>query len=505
MQDGPSFRTRAILAIALTVAFYVLAVVAVIALVGIPLVRWGGGDGFPVFIGIAMIFSGLSVAKAIVPRRQSFTPPGPELTDADQPELLGLVREVADEVGHPMPDATYLDADANAGVTEVGSLGAPKKRILILGLPLLELLSADQLRAVIAHEFGHYVGGDTRVGGWIYRTRETLRRTVDTLTPDDPGDDGWYDKAVRAPFAAYTKLFLRITAAISRRQEYAADALAVKTAGRDAHVGALRRIAAGAPAFHGYWEQELAPALNAGYRPPIGEGFRRFLSADLVDRQVEQILESSLEESKHDPYDSHPTLRQRLDAVGADPREDPPSDGPAAIDLLRGHEQLERDLLVALAGDAALELKEASWDETQGLWLDDHREIVERFGSVLEDQTVGDVPDLAANLRPLAAKIWRIFEDLPEEEVDYDALAFQLLAGALAVALVREGFEFVAPPGEPGQCVRGGVRFAPVLDVGAIMAQEERPQALAERLRAAGVADKPLVTADTTAAEPAAS
>ena len=41
---------------------------------------------------------------------------------------------------------------------------------------------------MLAHEFGHYSGGDTRLGPWIYRTRATIVRTVQQLSDED-GDE----------------------------------------------------------------------------------------------------------------------------------------------------------------------------------------------------------------------------------------------------------------------------------------------------------------------------
>ena len=49
---------------------------------------------------------------------------------------------------------------------------------MIVGLPLLHLVSERGLRAVIAHEFGHYAGGDTKLGPWIHRTRAAIGRTI---------------------------------------------------------------------------------------------------------------------------------------------------------------------------------------------------------------------------------------------------------------------------------------------------------------------------------------
>ena len=50
-----------------------------------------------------------------------------------------------------------------------------------IGLPLLQALTSSQFRAVIAHEFGHYAGGDLKLGGWIYKTRGAMGRTIKNL------------------------------------------------------------------------------------------------------------------------------------------------------------------------------------------------------------------------------------------------------------------------------------------------------------------------------------
>ncbi len=153
--------------------------------------------------------------------------------------------------------------------------------MLILGLPYMRLLSVAELRTVIAHEFGHYAGGDTKLGGWIYRTRAAIGRTIDHLSSDDD-DEGWMMKAVRLPFIWYGKAFMRITAAISRRQEFAADEWAAKIGGREAHMETLRRAHASGPAFDSYWSQEVVPAFTAGARPPIADGYTRYLEAEPI-------------------------------------------------------------------------------------------------------------------------------------------------------------------------------------------------------------------------------
>ena len=153
------------------------------------------------------------------------------------------------------------------------------------------------MRGVIAHEFGHYAGGDTRLGPWIWRTlRRRSARTIDYLTDDD-GDDGWTQRAVRQPFIWYGKAFMRITGAIKRRQEFAADRWPPSSAGRDAYTEALRRIHAYAPAFDAYWENEVAavlPARAGGRRSSHGFGDLPAQRADRP-RRPSEFLELQLE------------------------------------------------------------------------------------------------------------------------------------------------------------------------------------------------------------------
>src|SRR5215472_7321018 len=100
-----------------------------------------------------------------------------------------------------------------------------RRQVMALGLPLIQVVTVSELEAVVAHEFGHYAGGDARQA-WVYRTREKIGRTLTTLR------SGW--RLLRMPFVLYGRLFIRVTQALSRRQEYAADQLAARLVGAQA-------------------------------------------------------------------------------------------------------------------------------------------------------------------------------------------------------------------------------------------------------------------------------
>ena len=173
---------RAIGALALMVGFYGLAIAILAAL-------WFGAYAqirysnrihfrylFFVAVGTIIILAG------IIPRRDEFMEPGLRLTEDGHPRLFKELKAIAAAVGQKMPADVFLVPDLNAWVMQRGGrLGWGGRRVMGLGLPLLNLLSVSEFRAVLAHEFGHFHGGDTKLGPIIYNTRGAISRTVTGL------------------------------------------------------------------------------------------------------------------------------------------------------------------------------------------------------------------------------------------------------------------------------------------------------------------------------------
>ena len=77
------------------------------------------------------------------------------LTLADAPALFREIERVRAQVGAPALDAVYLNSECNASIRQHRRLWGGTRNVLWLGLPLLELLSADACRAILAHECAH--------------------------------------------------------------------------------------------------------------------------------------------------------------------------------------------------------------------------------------------------------------------------------------------------------------------------------------------------------------
>ena len=453
-RTGPSLTGRFAAAIALTIAFYALALTMAAGLLAVAILPWVFNGHNNLWVTVTGAVLGGSILVAIFPRRDRFTAPGVLLTSETQPRLLQLIDEEAEACGEQPPDDVCATFEVNAAVMEAGR----HRRVMIVGLPLLHLVTERGLRSILAHEFGHYAGGDTRLGPWIYRTREAIGRTIARLS-DPEGDETWSQRAVRMPFIWYGTAFLRITNAISRAQEFAADALAARRGGRDVYVAALRRVHAYAPAFDSYWANEVAPLLSAGRRPPIGEGFRAFIGAEAVDRAATQTLQHELEQRVTDPFDSHPSLSERVAGVQDCPAGDP-DDSPPAYTLIDDPLAVERAQAVHLFGEEAGILRPVAWDAVGSeVYLDRARRLVSAHGELLGDATAGTLDDLVDQLGRLAGELQRREPDLEVEHARDFAAA--LIADGLLVVLHDHGWAVEAPPAEPVICRRGDERVAP--------------------------------------------
>jgi hypothetical protein len=173
-----------------------------------------------------------------------------------------------------------------------------------------------------------------------------------------------------------------------------------------------------AAAFEAYWADEVGPVFDAGRRPPIVAGFRRYAAL-----------------------------------VGL-PRGD-------ALGLVRDVDRLETAVLAHVLGAETFDtLAPIAW-EAVGIevYLVHARELVAELGAALAGSRVAGIPELVADLPGLAAALRELDDHLPADEAE--ELASALLGAALTVAFADAGWEVEALPGEPVTCVHGDEAIAP--------------------------------------------
>lgn len=379
-----------------------------------------------------------------MPRPDHFEAPGPELRPSQHPELFQLLDSIREATGQAAPTSVYLTAEVNAWVAQRGGLmGIGSRRVMGLGLPLMQALTVHQLRAVLVHEFVHYDAGDTMLGPWIQKTRMGILRTVVSL------GDSW----IRFPFTIYSKLFFRTTNAVSRQQEFAADALAARLWDRKRWPRVLKQVHRAAAAFAAFWQNEYVPALRYQVRPPLAAGFSRFMVHKQVAANVESALVHELGAAKVDPTTVIHHCPNFVPHLAQFKQTECDGDTRASIALLNGVPELEGDLLGIAVHTDLRSARPVNWsDVPQLVWYPNWRNEAGRQTAALADATVADAATLVRDPQAVARKLLFHPGFLPDMD-QRRAEAQRVIGAALGVALVDAGWRLEGDLGNPITCV----------------------------------------------------
>ncbi|QNK68216.1 M48 family metallopeptidase [Variovorax sp. PAMC26660] len=283
---------------------------------------YGSRDGFVLMlVGLGAGFLAVFMLKALVFVRRGQMGGLTEITAAEQPRLFAFLHRLADEARAPRPAKVYVSSRVNAAVFYDLSLlnfFLPSKKNLEIGLPLVNVLTVSEFKAVLAHEFGHFAQRSMAVGRWVYLAqqiaahivakRDGLDRFLEGLSRTDVRIAwiGWLFSllvwSIRSVVDSLFRVVVLADRALSREMEFQADRVSVSLAGSDALIDALYKMQAADAA----WDRTLEFAnqqLHKGRAAP-----------DLYDIQV--------------------TILQKLRVIYDDPGygvpPPVPADGPAA-------------------------------------------------------------------------------------------------------------------------------------------------------------------------------
>ncbi|MFZ6675879.1 M48 family metalloprotease [Undibacterium sp. Xuan67W] len=428
---------RASLVLALWLGFWLLAIGLVCGLLWIPFAQLSYRSSLQ-FTGIVAGIAGLSLAYSLRPRRRakecaSSVKPLSRDTAAD---LYAMVEHIATKLHIQAPVNIHLIGAASAFISGKRNWQGKIKSLEVgLGLPLLGTLSEQELGSVIAHEFGHFVGGDLSLGPWVYRTRMSIANTVTDL------DDSLF--FLDLLFRYYGKWFLRLSASVSREQEYAADAQAAQYFGTAATRSALEKVHLIDPMWSTYLDHELGPAINRGARMPIFEGFRRFCRPGVKRAAVQNAIRHA-ESHKSSEFDTHPSLAERVSALVPSAK---PSYPPLSQCMhLIGGEKATEDAWYLLFDQS--KLSPADWDTFGETVM--QPQIKQRFaGSWMDPEKLAFTELVQMALRPEDS-----WERLKPEGVSFLSPqgkrnhVLEILEEWIAACLIHRGFSIKATPGQ---------------------------------------------------------
>jgi len=301
-------------------------------------------------------------------------PGGRELSPQHAPALFNALERMRLQMRGPRFHHVLVVDEVNAAVVQrpaFGLIGFPRN-YLLLGLPLLEVLSPEEALAVVAHEYGHLSGAHGRFGAFIYR----LRLTWSTVQAHV---DAWQGRMGKLPSRLvgwYAPYFNAYSFVLARHQEYQADTAAAALVGLPAAQNALKRSNV-AMASHAAFMEKTIDCVRSQANPPDDLALRWAQEVAVEQAASSRWLSEALDRRPH-PLDTHPTLRQRLRAMGM--TDETLDQSPVKVDG-------PSSALVWL-GEQLPQLREAfqgAWRESvhEG-WVQQHQSWVERRNALAE-------------------------------------------------------------------------------------------------------------------------
>ena len=298
---------------------------------------------------------------------------GIEIFETDQPELFKLIKATADKVGTKHPKKVFIINDVNAYVSysnNLQSLVFPTRKNLSIGVGLLHGISQNELKGIIAHEFGHFsqksmtigshVGNATKIMEDILYSNQTLKFDVDNLGQIN-GIVGFismgavaYNKMIESILKIIHKKLEFNYLKLSREMEFHADQIATNVVGIETMSKPLLRIE-----LYQFVYQELANFYtnlqdDKKFSTNIYQNMNQLVDFYIDDYELS--LENNLAivginefNQNHsllqfeDLWSTHPEMDKRLANIASTNHHSEIDKSPKAITLLQKNNEFEEE------------------------------------------------------------------------------------------------------------------------------------------------------------------
>ena len=294
--------------------------------------------------GLGIIAMGLIVffflIKFIFKSHKTSTEGLIEIHRKNHPGLFSMFDELTRKTGTPLPYKVYLSPDVNAGVfyeSSFWSMFFPVQKNLYIGMGLINTLSQQELKAVLAHEFGHFSQKSTQTGSYVYNVNQIIYNMLydnekfEALTVNWARQLSYFGIFIvmaiyiitgiqwilRKLYALINKNYL----ALSREMEFHADEIAAHFTGAEALKNALLRMHLAEYALNNaidyhvennYKSRNIYPAqsfimnfLAQNDQMKIINGFPQVQLQDLTKYNKSKLIIK-------DQWASHPELDERI-------------------------------------------------------------------------------------------------------------------------------------------------------------------------------------------------
>ncbi|MBO9594903.1 MAG: M48 family metalloprotease [Niabella sp.] len=198
----------------------------------------------------------------------------------EEPELFEMIDTIVAGVATLPPKKVYLSSEVNAAVfydSSFWSMFLPVQKNLQIGLGLVNTVSKDELKAILAHEFGHFSQRTMKVGSYVYNVNQIIfnllyeNNSYNSLMQKWSNASGYFTifvaigvKIVGGIQWVLGKMYQVVNLShlgLSREMEYHADAIAATVTGAAPLQNALWRMDLSDYAFSAvlrFYEQKIA-------------------------------------------------------------------------------------------------------------------------------------------------------------------------------------------------------------------------------------------------------
>ncbi len=268
-----------------------------------------------------------------------------EVTKEDCPDFFVLISDIARQTGNEMPEHVYLSPEVNASVMYEHSGKFHISRSLVVGLGILQGMGLDELKSVIAHEFGHFSQKTKDVPFLLYRLSLVIRRMSElaqaynrrtqiarSKSANNGKINSWY--MANWPISFLTRKFWEGYRDVDARSinllhlmEYEADAVACRIVGTRPFISSLYKLPILDERYEEYTrlieallsEKRSLSEYWAGYEyvfSKISDDTKLYLSCkDILTAEIGDNAHYPSRVKVMDGNYTHPSVKARIDNI----------------------------------------------------------------------------------------------------------------------------------------------------------------------------------------------
>jgi Zn-dependent protease with chaperone function len=270
---------------------------------------------------------------------------GLEKDREDCPKLFAAIEEVARKVDTEPPDEVYLSPGADFWVRQEGrgpfGVFGSRKRVLSLGLCVMNFLTISELKSILAHEFAHFSHADTSWSRFLFQVTLSLHTAMREMARTG----GWvtWVNPFYWFFWLYSKSYSILSTGFSRSREYLADRMACSLYGSDVFSRGLRKVITDGSHFEGTIYHNIVRLLRQKKAyVNMYIAFRKHREEGLTESERRKLHKKLLDDQPS-MFASHPTFQERMDAAKHLPAGTKTEDAPS-LQLFEEPEKIEKEL-----------------------------------------------------------------------------------------------------------------------------------------------------------------